>query len=1046
MIASLLKPPAVSTLPEVQAKFEAEFVSGSGIAIPLYQNAVRVVPDVLPLPGGDIETPIHEGLNWRFTRFGHSARSAQFAALLLNEDGSTFQAKLTSPRHDASKNKPIKYESPVGAGARSYFPAVPTEIREAVSKRFDEEVPLSGSFWSWLEENAHLPIVWTEGGKKALSLLSQGYIAIALYGVTGGYRKQVDGSRVLIPDVARFAVPGRVHYLAFDQDEGAATRRKVTLSIYRLSALLEAAGGAVSVIEWSPKLGKGVDDVIINAGVDAFAKAYTEALRANHWRIHQRMLQQLTYPVSTRVVTEDLSTIEIPSLPESGIIALASPKGTGKTKFIKSVVEESDKVLSATHRIALGRNLCSRLELHWRGDLDKVGGQFITGDAYTLRVGFCVDSLLSIDPVKFEGCDLVLDEVVQVVRHLITSSTCSKEGKRPALLSRFQELLRSARRVICADADLDNATLHYLQGLRGSDEPVHLIKNEFQSEGYPCTFIESPDRSSITAHLLQAVRELPRGKAIFVATDSRAYSKVTASVILKELPEVRVLVINSETSGGDLEKAFMQSPDRSLEAGEYDVIICSPSMATGVSIEASGIVDAVYGVFMGVSSTDADMAQSLSRIREPVGRVVWCSRAGSNFSRVSRSPNYLEVKRDLQQKTSAVVHLVRDGLKSETAQAIGEFNWQDVHLNLYCRISAAQNLSMSHLRDVLLVRLRLEGNRVTLEEQGSDPAIKFLLQEVREEQRFQDAETLCAAEDISYSDLLLLEQKEVKTPEENLAIAKHYMKEFYCLDTLTVEDVLWDQEGRRRSELLSLEVQLYPELARERTIRALEKQATWGKGFTPWDVSTMELKRAMRSHLSFDELIEKIISGWQWCIYDLAPYATAAKNASEQVKAALNFTIDPEMSDTQIVHQLLSQLGLKMKQFRWSRFMPGHKGEKLRVYTLDFEHFDKIFSILQSRRLKRESLDETTAATGSSPSYIDSYKGCDPGLNASTEQFIEHLAELLLKAETIGADAVASLWEEVPKLLEERVTRLLSSDLIMEGNNNGDLDRQTVAT
>lgn len=1020
MIASLRKPASAPA-----DAFEHEFVSGSGIASSLYRSAVRVVPDIVTLAGGDVETPIHEALNWRFTRFGHQARqSTDFAALLLNEDGSVWQAKLATPRQDTQKGKPIKYETPVGAGARSYLPDVPEEIRKAIGKRFKVNVPLSGSFWGWFETHPEIPIIWTEGGKKALSLLSNGYVAIALYGVTGGYRKQIDDSRVLIPDVVRFAVPERVHYLAFDQDETEATRRKVRVALHRFSALLEATEGKVSVIEWSAKQGKGVDDLIVNAGVSAFAKAYTDAMLVTHWRIHQRMLQQLTYPVATRLETHDLSTIEIPVLlPDSGIIAVASAKGTGKTKFIKSVVEASDKVLSATHRIALGRNLCSRLALNWRGDLDKVRGEFITGDAYTLRVGFCVDSLLSINPEKFSGCDLVLDEVVQVVRHLVTSSTCSKEGKRPALLARFTELLQVAKRVIVADADLDNATLHYLAELRGTATSVHLIRNEYQPDGYPCVFIESPDRSSITAHLVETVRSLPEGKAIFVATDSKAYSKVALTVLLKELPNLKVLVINSETSGGDFEREFMKAPDRALVAGEYDVIICSPSMATGVSIEAAGTIAAVYGIFMGVSSTDADMAQSLSRVREPVERIVWCTRSGNNYARVSRSQNYLEVKSHLQQKTSAIVRLVRDGLKSDTATAIDEYGWQDnPHLNLYCRLSAAQNFSMAHLRDALLVRLRFEGNLVTVEEQESNPAIKMLLREVREEQKFQDAETLVSAEDLSYSDILLLEQKEVKTPEENLAIAKHYFKEFYCLDTLTVDDVMWDNEGRRRSELLALEVQLHPELAVERTIRALEKQATWGKGFTPWDVSTMELKRMLRDRLGLTELIEKMASGWEWCKYDLVPYATTARGLSEQVKVALNFTIHDGVSDTQIVHELLLQLGIRrVPGSRWSSSVPGHEGEKLRVYSLDTESFNQAMQVLEARRLKRESFDALSSATIGSPlGSIDLYHGGD----LAGEDAVMY-AELLIEANSHGTEAVKAIWEGVPAALQKAVSGML---------------------
>jgi len=37
---------------------------------------------------------------------------------------------------------------------------------------------------------------------------------------------------------------------------------------------------------------------------------------------------------------------------------------------------ETVRVLAITHRVALGRNLCSRLDLDYRGDIDKVKGEY----------------------------------------------------------------------------------------------------------------------------------------------------------------------------------------------------------------------------------------------------------------------------------------------------------------------------------------------------------------------------------------------------------------------------------------------------------------------------------------------------------------------------------------------------------------------------------------------------------------------------------------------------------------------------------------------
>ena len=108
-----------------------------------------------------------------------------------------------------------------------------------------------------MASHPELLIFWTEGGKKALSLLSQGYIAISLYGVYGGYRKQVDGDRVLIDDVLRFAQSGRSHYFAFDQDSKDETRRKVNMALLRFGELLEKSQGCCFVLEWNGNEGKG---------------------------------------------------------------------------------------------------------------------------------------------------------------------------------------------------------------------------------------------------------------------------------------------------------------------------------------------------------------------------------------------------------------------------------------------------------------------------------------------------------------------------------------------------------------------------------------------------------------------------------------------------------------------------------------------------------------------------------------------------------------------------------------------------------------------
>jgi hypothetical protein len=238
---------------------------------------------------------------------------------------------------------------------------------------------------------------------------------------------------------------------------------------------------------------------------------------------------------------------------------------------------------------------------------------------------------------------------------------------------------------------------------------------------------------------------------------------------------------------------------------------------------------------------------------------------------------------------------------------------------------------------------------------------------------------------LTFPEVLLLENQESTTPQEGLAIAKFYLQEFYGLETLTVEDVLWDANGRRRTEILNLEAQLLPQMAIERSVKALEKQGQWQQGYCPWDFSHIELRRRLRQALGFDEWIERLIQGQEWTKYDVASFAAKARALAPQIKVALNFTIHAKVSDVQILHQLLWQLGIKVKFCRWSRAIAGHLGEKLRVYRLDTEHWQVVAEILERRHLQREALSSSSCeglerpSGNGSPLFITTpHQGADP--------------------------------------------------------------------
>ena len=928
-----------------------EFIEGSAIASSLYSAAIHLVQDTEVSSGNDVTYPIHDALNWRMTRFGQKARSSLQAALFQNEDQSTWQAKLSSPIQDTKKGKPRKYETPIGNGSRAFFPTLDTETCKQIQIRNQVLVPTLSSVWDWLKLRPELPIVLTEGGKKSLSLLTQGYLGIALYGVNGGYKtKDALGETCtphLIPDLIPLIQPGRPVYLAFDQDAAIETNQAVARALSRFGQVLKQAGAIVYIIQWDGRDGKGCDDLIVNRGAEAFEQAYDRALPLEEWRIEQFLRRQLTYDAAQVVRAADLSSVSIANLPQDGILAIASPKGTGKTKFISNNLPEDGKVALATHRVCLGRNLCQRLNIHWRNDLDKVNGEFIAGDGYTLRVGFCVDALLAIDPEKFNGCTLVIDEAVQVFRHLLLSSTCRKGGKLAALLDRLKAIIQTSKLIILADADLDDATLDYVSALKELRKPIYLIRNDIQVQGYPVEFIESTNPSATIALLSKAVES---GQRAFISTDSRSASKT----ITKQLEKLgaKVFLINSETSGGDEEQQFITNPDRYLEQNpHWDAVVGTPSLCTGVSIE-SNYFQQVFGIFYGVI-TDADMAQGLSRVRPPIQRTVWCAQRGLERADGSDSTNPLVIKTTLQRRTQAISNLLWNDLSSDAQQNLTAYDWTgDPHLNLWSRISANSHRSMQTLRASLKVRLRYEGNQLKVIDLETDPVAQEQLKMIRRELKQAEAKAIADAPMLSLAERSVMETQESLSPQERLSLEKTILADFYGLseEELTPEVVLKDKQGRRRQQLLALENQLESGLCHDRDLKGLERQVTWGKGLCAWDIGTATLQQKIREWLGLHAFMN---CNRTWTKHDLIELGDSAKQHRKDIKSVLNFTITDTMSPVQIAHQLLEQLGVPVKQRYWSVRSEGHEGEKLRVYGVDPAEWAEIQVILDRRRAKR---------------------------------------------------------------------------------------------
>jgi len=166
--------------------------------------------------------------------------------------------KPDKPRLSPKDGAPVRYESPKGKTNRAYFPP------GTLAALGDPSVPL----------------VITEGEKKAAKGDQEGFRTIGLTGVFGWQKKQKDkdAPKELIPDLEAVAWKGRAVFLTYDSD--LADKPDVAHAEWRLAEVLTAKGATVKVtrLPAGPDGVKvGLDDYLVAHGPDDFRQALEAA-------------------------------------------------------------------------------------------------------------------------------------------------------------------------------------------------------------------------------------------------------------------------------------------------------------------------------------------------------------------------------------------------------------------------------------------------------------------------------------------------------------------------------------------------------------------------------------------------------------------------------------------------------------------------------------------------------------------------------------------------------------------------------------------------
>lgn len=913
-----------------------ESLSGDEAIERLTENAIEAIGKDQKVPHSFqyATAPVAKILN-RYKDMSSEGWWASGIDILIGEPSQWGCFKPDRPRISQEKGKAIKYEHPAKCPTEIFALRVSYGIGLKIAKKHglkDDYLARLGiesldsedrEFWQWVIKHPSIALLITEGAKKAGSLLSAGYAAIALPGIYSGYRQQKDdygkaiGMPVLIPQLLPFCGGGRDIVFCFDQDSNPKTIENVRKAIDRTGKLLGYKGCKVSVARWG-KSYKGVDDLIDATGEDELDRVYQERISLDQYKIENFSALTPDLKINERYIPQSLE------VPESAkIMGVKAPKGTGKTEWIAAKIEpllaKGDRVLVLTHRVQLGLELSSRFGVNYRSELAK------SEDGSLLGYVLCIDSLHGkanprFNPNDWETTTIIIDECEQVFWHLLNCPTC--EQYRVKIIDSLRELLRIAvstgGKIYLADADLSQNAISYVQSLIGYPVESFILENTYKSPLKRDLYLfDGNDPSSLIQELEIA---LSSGQKAIIHTDGQKHKSKWGTrnleyYIKKKYQNLKILRLDSESVSDRSHPAYGCMGNINQILSQYDLVICSPVIETGISININHF-DAVFAISHGVQSVDG-FAQALARVRADIPRYIWVSEYSPN--RIGNGST--DLKQLLAGEHFKAKNTIRT-LQSVGLREIPEFTFLEdgekysPSLTLWGKNAVRINLEAVKYRESVIKKLENEGYNITLIAPGDKESIEALKDEIKEaknENYSEHKQAVLDADSLSNSEYNSLKEKRELSEGERNQLKRARIERTYGIN-LTDELITKDDNNWYPQIRLHYFLTIGNDFLANRDQKKLNDSIENGEGkiFKPdMNRSLLSAKIQLLKLLNIEQFFgtEKEFTG-----DSLADWIEKFKNPRiiSQIKSILGFTLSMKDTAISFAQRLLRLLGLKL--------------------------------------------------------------------------------------------------------------------------------------
>ena len=410
----------------------------------------------------------------------------------------------------------------------------------------------------------------------------------------------------------------------------------------------------------------------------------------------------------------------------------------------------------------------------------------------------------------------------------------------------------------------------------------------------------------------------------------------TLEAYLKQkFPDRQILRIDSESLADRQHPAYNCIAKLETVLSQYDIVLASPSIETGISIELDRFTS-VWAIAQGIQAENA-VRQTLARVRQNVPRHLWCANYSYNKigngstsipALLSSNQRFTQLNiRLLQQSDFAYLDDLDTGFQAES-------------LMCWAKMAVRYNAGAVNYRHSILAGLKAEGHQIidaanykpAIAQKTNDNCLVAAITEISSKNYLAECNAIASAHSLDEFQYSYLKKQLIKSSSDRRQLRKYELQQRYHLP-ITPKLVSLDDEGWHQKLRLHYFLTVGRPYLADRDTKAARKLIEQGDGslFLP-DFNSSQLGAIVGSLeiLGIPVLLEDLNRELCNTDTDLQSLAAIAHNNRREIKTILNLGIAKNYSPITIVSRLLGKIGCKIKCLRYIT----QNKKRVRIYKI----------------------------------------------------------------------------------------------------------------